>query len=521
MALTPAETAARNRLAALTPASFDTNNGYETAFPQANNDTALLGAAIAREVSAGVEAGRVAAEAAGTADLHQQVAGTAAVRADRAAAASQSYADTALALAETFSTDLALRSRIPPARDWRFRHDGAPADLTFARNAPAFRTGRFNLLESVAANAVRLEFAATGGFRGGLIEPARSNLLTHSDAIEQSVYNKVRASASANVAAAPDGTMTADKLVEDASANASHFMSRSVPVTANTDYVFSFYLKAAGRSRVNFQISAGQTATPVSGTISLDTETGTGLPAGSYFTRHANGWYRVSIPLRTAANVTSLTYFLSMVSNATNSISYTGDGVSGLLFWGQQLEAGLRDTSLIQTGAQTVTRPADTISTALGSWFNAAEGSAVIEFSAMRLRADDGGQDRLIEFSGDTADNSIVVRLGDSIGGVDLFVRSEGIAHVDTPSVAIGTNLITRIGIAWAPRHFTLAARGAIVADILDGNVPLGLNVMRLCSGLGAGSSAVLLRRALYWPRAVSATDLCSLTSAFAGDDNG
>jgi hypothetical protein len=69
-----------------------------------------------------------------------------------------------------------------------------------------------------------------------------------------------------------------------------------------------------------------------------------------------------------------------VIENPVGTISFTGDGTSGLFLWGAQLEAGAYATSYIPTTTTSVTRNADTfnvsdiytsgkITSAGGTWF--------------------------------------------------------------------------------------------------------------------------------------------------------
>lgn len=175
---------------------------------------------------------------------------------------------------------------------------------------------------------------------------AGHNLLLYSEELNTGSWGVGAASISANAGVAPDGTTTADKLVENTAGGTNHYVLQSFSALANVTYCFSFYVKAAGRSNlrtsfsnysswvggngveVSFNLSAA-TATPVS---SSPVETGI-VPVG-------DGWYRVW-SAGTAASAMSSNVVI-YTENSPGSYVYAGDGSSGLLIWGCQLERDVR-----------------------------------------------------------------------------------------------------------------------------------------------------------------------------------
>jgi hypothetical protein len=84
------------------------------------------------------------------------------------------------------------------------------------------------------------------------------------------------------------------------------------------------------------------------------------------------------------------------LATANNTVSYTGDGYSGIYIWGAQLEAGAFATPYIPTVASQVTRLADSaVMTGVNfsSWYRQDEGCILAEYSrviASVVAANDG-----------------------------------------------------------------------------------------------------------------------------------
>jgi hypothetical protein len=166
---------------------------------------------------------------------------------------------------------------------------------------------------------------------------APHNLLTQSESFDASVWTKTNATVTANAVAAPNGTTTADKLVED-TATGEHAVGVPFPFVAGVVYTQSVYAKAAERTLL--RVGAGNPVTWAAGVVvdlSNGTITSTSAGTGSVVDA-GNGWYRISVT-GTALATASTNASVRLVSTGT-TLSYTGDGVSGLFLWGAQLNVG-------------------------------------------------------------------------------------------------------------------------------------------------------------------------------------
>jgi hypothetical protein len=156
------------------------------------------------------------------------------------------------------------------------------------------------------------------------------NLLGFTQEFANAAWTKTRTTISANVAVDPQGFMTADKLVDDTTASATHFIS--VAATRIGVNVISIYAKKAERDFVRiastnsttsgafFNLSTGQ----------LGTTGGTAFVTAS-IVDVGNGWYRCSMTTTDTGTV----FFGASPSDGT--LSYTGDGTSGIFIWGAQI----------------------------------------------------------------------------------------------------------------------------------------------------------------------------------------
>ena len=345
----------------------------------------------------------------------------------------------------------------------------------------ATRVNASGFIEIVNANLPRFDYdPITLAPKGLLIEEARTNLLRYSAQLEIGAWGKTRATVTANAAVAPDGDSTADKIVEDATASSTHFIAQTITVTAGTTYVLSAYVKADERNWFTFQLpssimgAAKNAFFDVSdGTIGTVTS---GVTAAIAFV--GDGWYRCSVTFTPTASVSAS--FTFVLADADNSISYTGDGTSGLFAWGYQVEAGAFATSYIPTTTASLTRNADAVSmtgTNFSDWYNQSEGAFVINYDIIGFSSNQ----RMFSTNDGTANNEFAEY--SSTGSNRMIVTSAGVA-VATPiglsPINVGT--IYTAALAAKLNNFAISVNGNAAVTDTSGAMPVAVNRLNLGS---------------------------------------
>jgi hypothetical protein len=247
---------------------------------------------------------------------------------------------------------------------------------------------------SAANSAPRFDHTYNGTSwisRGLLVEEQRTNSAQYSEDLSNAYWTKAGLSISANNAVAPDGNTTADKAVESA-ANVQHtFYNSGFSVTSGTAYTISFFAKASGRNFIQFQ-SATTLSGASSGTINFDLASGvlgtvSGTNTSAEIVNVGNGWYRCIVKISSASSTGTGFIQLTLINSATASFgqAYLGDGTSGVLVWGIQLEAsGAFATSYIPSlSNSSTTRSADVCQITgsdFSSFWNASEGSVALSY---------------------------------------------------------------------------------------------------------------------------------------------
>lgn len=166
----------------------------------------------------------------------------------------------------------------------------------------------------------------------GKIKWAPHNLFQASEQFDAASWNNNLVTVSANAVAAPNGTTTADRIVEQASSGL-HFARQSI-TTAAARHTFSVFAKAGERTRIliyNFTFAGGSAFDLSTGTIVGDVDA---APVSKSITAVGNGWYLCSVTFDCTAASNDLRIYLG---NDAGSYNYAGDSSKGIYLWGAHL----------------------------------------------------------------------------------------------------------------------------------------------------------------------------------------
>lgn len=385
--------------------------------------------------------------------------------------------------------------------------------ITFTRSTTASYIGADGLLKTAAINEPRIEYdPITGECKGLLVEESRANLLTYSEAFDNAAWGKTRASVNINVLTAPDGTVTSDKLIEDATASISHLVAQNANITANTQYTLSVFAKAGQRSKLRvYPSSSASWSSPQA--VDFDIANGIVINGAGEIKDIGNGWYRCSIPA-TAGAVNAVGGIGIQLLDDSGSDTYTGDGTSGLYIWGAQLEAGSFPTSYIKTAASAVTRSADNASVTganFSSWYRRDEGTILAGYRGLSLKW--MGTDRVVAVSAGTFDNHLTIR-GSGTGSTSVVstvtISGTGLNMIN-PLLDVSAKNITAFGYK-AGDHRSVSNGGASETNVNATALPL---LTRMDIGLTHTSIGQLnghISRLTYWPKRLTNAQLQELS---------
>jgi len=178
----------------------------------------------------------------------------------------------------------------------------------------------------------------------------RRNLLISTEDLDVAAWTKNAATISPNTETAPDGTLTADKLVANNTVGLSSVsVVQSITKAASAiQYTYSLYAKALDFDRLQIVCDSGAftnravaVCSLIDGSVvSAATAVGTFSSASVDVVPNIDGWYRISLTFMTGTE-TVVRHYIQF----RNSGSETGDGIKGSFAWGAQLELGSTATN--------------------------------------------------------------------------------------------------------------------------------------------------------------------------------
>jgi hypothetical protein len=385
--------------------------------------------------------------------------------------------------------------------------DGS-GDLTVTRATSATRVNASGITETVASNVPRIDYTG-GGCPSILVEPQRTNIQTYSEDFSNAVWIKVGSTVATNTTVSPDGTTTGDKLTEDISTGL-HSAAIAATQATGGDYTFSVFVKANGRTK--FQLAE---AFSIGGTVNFDliagTATTTAPAKNGKIENYGNGWYKCSATW-TFVSAAGTVLYLNLLNDA-GSNSYLGNGTSGVILWGGQLELGSYSTSYIPTTTASVTRNADVISkTGISSLIGQTEGTLYTEIKVNKLIG--AGSRYIFHLSDGTANNRIYI----AFSGAASNVLRARIFNGGTLQCSINTSALTTTGtyklaLAYKNNDIVFYVNGVQIGTDTSATIP---TCSRVDIGQNYNNVAQLsdnISLSTLFKTALTSTELAELTS--------
>lgn len=279
-------------------------------------------------------------------------------------------------------------------------------DFTSTRSTTATRVNKNGLIETVLSNVPRLDYSY-GSCPSLLLEEQSTNKIIQSQDFGTSWNFFNGLSTSTNQSIAPDGTLTADKIISNGS-NFGFTRPSSNPVVSIGKITFSLFAKADNETTGWLRLDYGTTI--YNRKFNLTTQTfsngfdNTGnIPDSEQIIDYGNGWFRLIITA--SADSTSFEPRIYLTGN-------TGASVNDSLFlWGAQIESGSYPSSYIPTSGSASTRNEDNcISAGNSSTINSVEGVLYAEFRTLT----EVGLFRQINISKDSASRVYFSKRGDN-----------------------------------------------------------------------------------------------------------
>jgi len=339
-----------------------------------------------------------------------------------------------------------------------------PIPMDFTRASTATRVNKQGLIEVVKSNVPRIDYTDTSdGVL--LLEKAATNLIQYSEAFDNSYWSKNDCTVSDGFLS-PDGNLNAFKLIENSS-NSSHGLGSGTIQTTNFLSYFSFiFVKKSERNWVYYRTNIGSSFIyqwfDLTNNIA-SSSVGTFDDAG--VVEYSNDWVMCWIKkTETTGSARQNQWFLS-----TDDLvqTYQGDGTSGVLVFGAQLEVG-NLSSYIPTQGSARTRVAETATGSGNSEvFNDSEG---VLFADIAANSDYGGV-RAISLNDGSVLNRISIRYNSTSNQIQYQYTSGGSVQVDITSNVADVKTPHKIAVKYKLNDFELFIDGFSRGTDLIGNV--------------------------------------------------
>jgi hypothetical protein len=378
--------------------------------------------------------------------------------------------------------------------------------------ATATRVNEAGLIESVAANVPRIDWAEGGSCPSLLVEPQRTNLQFPSSN-DNTNYIEVNSTFTASSGTSPDGTSNA-ALIAETTANNNHYYGNltGVSVVNASTYVLSVFLKKGagatapdiiqltfnfagfGSQYSNFNINTGTITATSGSTAKIDA--------------YPNGWYKCShiVTATSTANTGGILAFTNNNGTATRLPSYVGLTTSNVLYYGFDVQQGSYPTSHIPTAGTTETRNADVISLSSASaLLNDSAGTRYLEATVF-----DDSVSNVIEIS-DATDPTLNAVLFDING---TAIKGECIAAGVSTSItgaAATAGTYNKLAFGYEVNNFGLHIDGSTSGTDVSGAIPSGLDQIRFTDGTNAFYGRI--RVMAEYPYKMTSTESNNLTT--------
>ena len=179
-----------------------------------------------------------------------------------------------------------------------------------------------------------------------------------------------------------------------------------------------------------------------------------------------------------------------------------------------QLEQGAFATSVIPTTTTALTRSADVASVnTLSPWYSASEGT--IYFEAQFYNAPNVAGSNMGALSDGTNSNRVAVGSATTFSGnINSNVSSGGSGQANPYVGSLSTVGPHKAAATYSNNSFSIGVNGSLGVEDTSGVVPVSINTLILGRAAnGAGATNGWLRRATYYPRKLSNSELQAITA--------
>jgi|DEB0MinimDraft_10_1074344.scaffolds.fasta_scaffold10085_2 hypothetical protein len=253
--------------------------------------------------------------------------------------------------------------------------------------------GEDGLIKYASADEPRFDHdPETGECLGLLIEESRSNLLANNNDWTSPAKTTANVTITSNAGISPDGGLNATRLQETSATNVQRRWYGNIgTVSSYNTMTWSVFVKPDG-NRKSIGLYPNYGGSGFLGEYNLQDLTyfgsfvggGNAIDASQDIKVYPNGWYKLIVTITFNTAQTGMNFYGYFSGNLDDANDYyDGDGSSGILLWGEQIEPGPSPTSYIpRPDASTATRNPDSVTMTgdnFSDWYNPSEGTVFVD----------------------------------------------------------------------------------------------------------------------------------------------
>jgi len=338
-------------------------------------------------------------------------------------------------------------------------------------------------LAGILEDSPRFDYSGGASCPSLLLEGSRTNLVEYSE--YGGSWNAAAATINDNATTSPEGLSNAVELNVTSNAGSMYY---NIAVTAETDYVFSFYVKQGTNTENYLALRDNSNA------VFFDADT-------SYITSSTE-WKRIEHSFTTPVGCTDLRIYPQR---------YSSGGTGTTFFYGFQVEEGSYPTSYIPNhSGGSVTREADVCGGAgTSSTFNDSEGVLYAEISAL---ADDGTY-RILSINDGTKNERVYMQYTSTTNEISVVVKNGNSTQANIPFILSDETQYAKVAVRYKANDFALYINGTQRGTDTSGRTPVGLDNFSFDQGNGTTNFYGNVKQVLVFNTALSDPEMIALTS--------
>jgi hypothetical protein len=430
----------------------------------------------------------------------------------------------------TVSNAVINTAALDTSLDLNFLSGVLDSRISFTRASTATYFDATGTMQTAAAGVARFDHAPTLVASasapyvytplGLLIEEGRTNVLLNSSNTATGWGGTGSPTITAASSGAPDGTATLNHWIRTTT-GACYTAQQVTKAASSLAYAASIYAAAGANGRYLAFSIQGQYPNNTSvvfdlllGTVGTVTNGGSGFTGTATITP-VGKLYRCTLASPTSDTATAILFYYSFNSNGINQIAGTDSASnSDGYVWGAQLEQAAFVTSYIPTTSAAVTRAADVATMPVGSWFTQGLGALCVD-AQLSVASSVNGSEMLASLDDGSLNNRVALYRPATSAAINAVVTlaSSAVyaqaAGTSTPGTAF------RAAIAFTGGTQAAALAGTLGTGGTAATMPSALTTLRFgVDSAGAEVADGYLRRVRYWPRALSTTELQTVTAS-------